>query len=341
MVSLKLFLDENEAHLVAALVDSYQRLLNATATCNSGLCAPAAGDLAPSLHRIEQSISSQSRPAEVISAQQLAERHLHAWQDRTQDYLRQKTAEMKDLMVLVAKTAEQVAERDQNHNRNLRGLTTRLKDIAGLEDITRLRASLIASVEEMSKTVEQMSRETEQTRRALEGELANYRSRLEKTEQAAQVDPLTGLANRRRLETELTLRSRREQPFAVVLLDLNGFKQINDTYGHLAGDQLLRQFASELQQVCAQTDLAGRWGGDEFLVILNGDSTHASSLCQRIEQWVWGAYPLRPDRSSPAVKVHVTASHGYAVWSPGLDLQQLMVLADRAMYQCKALARRA
>lgn len=293
VVAPKTVLDSQDEQLLGALVDSYQRLLAATANCNSGLCPQSAGDLAANLRLLEQSITLQSMPADVLWAQENAERHLHAWHDRTQDYLRQKAAEMKDLMVLAAKTAESVGERDQKHNRNLKGLTERLKDIAELEDVTRLRASLMASVEEMSKTVEQMTRETEQTKRALEVELSNYRSRLAHTEQAAMLDPLTGLANRRRLEGDLALRIRRGQPFCLLLIDLNGFKAINDTHGHLAGYQILRQFASELSQVCHQSDLVGRWSGDEFLVLLNGMRSQGELMVQRIEQWVWGTYPIK------------------------------------------------
>jgi diguanylate cyclase (GGDEF)-like protein len=341
VVSLKPFLDSPERQLIAALVDSYQRLLAATAESNASLCAQSAGELAPTLRLLEQSISEHSRPTEIVSAQQTAERELAAWQGRTQDYLRQKAAEMKDLMMLIARTAESVAERDQRHNRNLQGLTERLKSIAELEDISRLRSSLVASVEEISRTVQQMSRDTEQTRRALEEQLSQYRERLEKTEHAAHIDALTGLANRRRIETDLAARIRLGQPFAAILMDLNGFKQINDTHGHLAGDQLLRHFASELRQVCHQSDLVGRWGGDEFLILTAGAQAQADNLRQRIEQWVWGSYPLKPQPGQPAVKVDVRAAIGIALWQPGLDAAQLLAAADQAMYQAKALARRA
>ncbi len=335
MVSLKPYLDSSEAQLVGALVDAYQRLLLATAGCNAELCAQSAGDLSARLHLIEESISTASRPGEVLSAQQGAEEALHAWRDRTQDYLRTKAGEMKDLMMLIAQTAETVAERDQSHNKKLKGLTESLKTIAELEDITRLRSSLIASVEVMTRTLEQMTRDTEQTRQALEQELAQYRSRLEETKQAALIDPLTGLANRRSIESDLALRVRRGQPFALLMLDINGFKQINDQYGHLAGDQLLRLFSSELKQVCRLTDLAGRWGGDEFIVLMSGGAAQAAMVKERIEQWVWGSYPLKVAKGAPSIKVEVRAAIGVALWQPGTAASELLRQADEAMYRAK------
>src|ERR1700730_11669586 len=88
----------------------------------------------------------------------------------------------------------------------------------------------------------------------------------------AMIDPLTGLYNRRfaeqRLAAEVSRSERRGHPLTVMTLDLNDFKHINDTYGHLAGDQVLQEFASRLNKVIRGSDLAVRLGGDEFLVLL-------------------------------------------------------------------------
>lgn len=336
MVSLKKYLDSHDEQVLAALVDSYQRLLSVTATCNTELCTQSAGDLAASLRLLEQAVSSQSRPADLIANQKKAELHLHHWRDRTTDYLRQKTAEMKELLMVVAHAAESIGERDHSHTQSLQGLTRRLQAIAELEDITRLRTSLLASVEEMSQTVQQMSRDSAQTQRALEVQVANYRSRLEQTEQEALLDPLTGLANRRRIEADLNLRILRATPFAVLLIDLNNFKQINDRFGHLAGDQLLHQFASELRQSFRQCDLVGRWGGDEFLVLVSGQVEEAQAARSRIEQYVWGVYTLTVSPGKSDIKVDISASIGIAAWQPGLSSAQVVEQADQAMYEQKA-----
>src|SRR5437879_3153250 len=88
----------------------------------------------------------------------------------------------------------------------------------------------------------------------------------------AMIDPLTGLYNRRfaeqRLAAEVARSERRGHPLTVLTLDLNNFKEINDTYGHPAGDQVLQEFASRLNNVIRGSDLAVRLGGDEFLVVL-------------------------------------------------------------------------
>jgi diguanylate cyclase (GGDEF)-like protein len=103
----------------------------------------------------------------------------------------------------------------------------------------------------------------------------------------ATTDTLTGLHNRRYVLAELTKavqRARRiEQRFAVVLFDLDGFKQINDTQGHAAGDAVLKKAAASLQSVTREGDVLGRYGGDEFLLITYGDLPQADSLPSRAD----------------------------------------------------------
>jgi diguanylate cyclase (GGDEF)-like protein len=106
----------------------------------------------------------------------------------------------------------------------------------------------------------------------------------------ATTDPLTGIANRRRvmeeLEATLARASRSRQPFAVVLLDLDGFKRINDEQGHPAGDVVLRKTAAALQGVTRQGDLLGRYGGDEFMLVIHGELTPEDPLIHRAAEAV-------------------------------------------------------
>src|SRR5260370_3909468 len=101
----------------------------------------------------------------------------------------------------------------------------------------------------------------------------------------AMVDPLTGLYNRRfaeqRLAAEVARSERKGHPLTILTLDLNNFKQINDTYGHPAGDQVLQEFAARLNNVIRGGDLSVRLGGDEFLVLLPERTSHQWQLVLR------------------------------------------------------------
>ena len=172
----------------------------------------------------------------------------------------------------------------------------------------------------------------------VKGQVAEARSAAAAMTELANTDVLTGIANRRQLHTALQERLAEaeaapgEDPLAVVLLDLDHFKQINDTHGHDAGDAVLRRVALTLAEVVRPTDLLGRWGGEEFLVIAPRTSpADAAALAERCRASL-------ADTAFPVVG-RVTASLGVAMHRPGDSAWQLLRRADDALYGAKASGR--
>jgi diguanylate cyclase (GGDEF)-like protein len=154
----------------------------------------------------------------------------------------------------------------------------------------------------------------------------------------AVTDELTDLANRRRfmeaLRQEVARSARLETPLALVLFDLDHFKQINDRSGHQKGDDVLRAAADVIRERVRETDLAARIGGEEFAVILPGTGlAGAVALAEH----------LRRDLSRgvvvPGVDQTLTASFGVAEHRPGELAETLIGIADRALYRAKAEGR--
>ena len=151
----------------------------------------------------------------------------------------------------------------------------------------------------------------------------------------ARLDPLTQLPNRRSFEEHLeqaTARARRSgRPLTLVFLDLDGFKRINDTLGHAAGDQVLVEVAQRLKSCVRTTDHVSRLGGDEFTVILEESGTADDRLaqCERL----LGA--LSQPHALAGGSVVATPSLGVAVYLPGEALPALRARADAAMYEAK------
>ncbi len=138
----------------------------------------------------------------------------------------------------------------------------------------------------------------------------------------AMIDPLTGLYNRRFARSE-----RRGHPLTVLTLDLNNFKEINDTYGHPAGDQVLQEFASRLNKVIRGSDLAVRLGGDEFLVVLPECTLAQLKLVlQRL-----GSFEL----DWQGQKIPVTFSAGWKDYEMGDRPEEMLARADQALYTSK------
>ena len=118
------------------------------------------------------------------------------------------------------------------------------------------------------------------------------------------------------------------------IFDLDNFKQTNDLYGHPAGDSLLRQFATELRGFFRSSDIVSRWGGDEFLVIVDCTADEVHARIDPIRKWVCGDYTI--EVGGQKRKVKVDASIGVASWRTGETAGELVARADAAMYQEKA-----
>ena len=155
-------------------------------------------------------------------------------------------------------------------------------------------------------------------------------------EQQALVDSLTGLANRRlctaALEKELARAERFGEPLALVLTDIDDFKDINDRWGHPTGDEVLKAFAETLQASVREIDLAGRWGGEEFALLLPGtDLSGGHDLAERVRRRI-----VRKKFTAPnGERIRVTASFGVAAFPEATTQDQLVAASDGALYEAK------
>jgi diguanylate cyclase (GGDEF)-like protein/PAS domain S-box-containing protein len=149
-------------------------------------------------------------------------------------------------------------------------------------------------------------------------------------------DALTGLANYREfmetLDSEVRRAERGNHTFALLLLDLDELKAINDKYGHLAGNRALKRLSEVIKDHCRATDLAARYGGDEFAVVLiDADPGMANRIAQRVER------VMRDERERP----FLTVSIGIGIYpDEGRTAAQLLEAADRSLYKHKQAARR-
>lgn len=162
---------------------------------------------------------------------------------------------------------------------------------------------------------------------------AALRRQLREVFREAQTDPLTGLANRRALrlalDRELARAARYGHPCAVLVLEIDRFKQINDRFGHLQGDEALRKVAATLRSSCRATDVLSRFGGDEFVVVMpHTPMDEGRRVGERVRRDVEEFTLLRG--------FHLTLSAGLAVYADhAQDSRALLEAADQAMYRVK------
>ncbi|MFW5660853.1 MAG: diguanylate cyclase, partial [Oceanicaulis sp.] len=169
----------------------------------------------------------------------------------------------------------------------------------------------------------------------------SLRDRLEESLEMAVTDPLTGLFNRRyvlsRLRQGLDALERSGEPVSVALIDIDHFKRINDTFGHQAGDRVLKGFSERLGRELRAVDIAGRYGGEEFLVIFAG-----APLCAAMEAAERARAAMARDpflMASSGESMAVTLSAGVAEAAPGDDVEDVLARADAALYEAKASGR--
>ncbi len=157
-----------------------------------------------------------------------------------------------------------------------------------------------------------------------------------KLEAVAVIDELTGLFNRRRFfnlfQREIAYAKRYEQPLSLLMIDIDHFKKVNDQYGHPAGDRVLKKAAELMRQEVRAVDVVGRWGGEEFVILLHKtDPQQAFATAERLRESIAAA-----DMDTGKKIIHVTVSLGIAGADYcNLDIDEMIKQADQAMYRAK------
>jgi diguanylate cyclase (GGDEF)-like protein len=222
--------------------------------------------------------------------------------------------------------------------RALGDLEAALDHFERYEQLERLRAtSQLRAQSELFVTRAEAQRAQWEAAQA-QAEAARQREQAQAATERAERDPLTGLGNRHLLERRfgelLPAAEQQRQPFAVVLLDLDHFKRVNDRHGHAGGDAVLAAIGALLRESTRAGDVLARLGGEEFVLLLPGLAPlHAVDLCERLrERIAHQAWPGLPEAE------RITASLGLAHAAP-YDAGELLRRADAALYQAKRSGR--
>jgi diguanylate cyclase (GGDEF)-like protein len=193
-------------------------------------------------------------------------------------------------------------------------------------------AILMSAVSVLSVNIARM-------RKRLSARTAELREALDRIQYLAHHDELTRISNRRHLSERLADEQRRQTqdgpPMSLVLIDIDHFKSVNDRFGHAAGDAVLRHFASALQGALRASDFAGRWGGEEFLIVTpQANARTAEVLVERLRTAL-----ARTSFDAIAPGLGITFSAGVSECAPGEDLHVAIERADRRLYQAKQAGR--
>jgi diguanylate cyclase len=220
------------------------------------------------------------------------------------------------------------------HGNTLKGLSEQIREVQDFEGAKHIVDLMILE----SKALINSGSTLQNRMKISSADLQQLYRELEKSQQEAQTDSLTGLINRRGLEKRFELeRIRAKQnniAFSIIMVDIDHFKRVNDTFGHLVGDSLLRGISQILKNQLRRNDLAARYGGEEFLILLpETDLAGATAVAGKIQKGLstkeWKLKESGKSMGSITVSMGISV---YAMNEPGTDM---IKRADQALYMAK------
>src|SRR3974377_1186962 len=172
----------------------------------------------------------------------------------------------------------------------MRNVAGRLQTASESDNVATCPALVPRQSAELTRLADETQRRSQEVANQLRRQVAELSSGLDRARNEARRDVLTGLINRRALEELFQDCERRPTARCLILLDIDRFKSVNDHFGYLAGDELLRQIAGRLQSILAPSAVAARWGGDEFIVLIEGGPTAGMSVARNLNRQLCRSY---------------------------------------------------
>ncbi|MGC4048442.1 MAG: GGDEF domain-containing protein [Paludibaculum sp.] len=243
------------------------------------------------------------------------------------------TVDLEEVLAMLTSARASLSGGHESREDGLRNIASNLDAASKLDEIEELRARIRLEAQRVNELVATMHLDNQRMLMELDEEMHRYRRRLRDVADSANRDALTGLANRRLLHDRLAEITGTDEPLCLLLIDFNRFKLINDTHGHLAGDELLRAFSARLLKQLRQDDTAARWGGDEFVIVLPCRLADAMSRSKALEQNLAGDYRIQVGGND--LRIRLTLSIGIAEYRPGETVDQLLARADQSLYTHK------
>lgn len=258
-------------------------------------------------------------------------------------HLDAKRRDIQNLQTTLAKQVLETIAQNEEFGVLLEIVLGELQQSAEMQDLEDLRWTLIREVEKLNKGHHELAEKLDSTHHYLqliESDSRQLSDELTRVRLLSLTDELTGLPNRRaflrRLEDEVARVQRYGFPLSLALIDLDHFKQINDQYGHAAGDEVLTTYSKQILSIFRHHDLVARYGGEEFAVLLpNTDSEGSQRALNKVKRRAQETQCRLGEEPTPVP----TFSAGVSLYKPGETVGAFIERADKALYRAKRLGR--
>ena len=281
------------------------------------------------LNRLRARLAFEANKKTLEESRDTLHQILETFRSNARHYTEALEQELNQTLALVAQAEENRSTRNVRHVDQLVDFVHQMERAVQAGNLDELRKQTA----ELRGFAESIEIDTRDALVQMRDQMREFQQRLREAELLASRDPLTGLPNRREFDRQLAARIHEQREFCVLLFDLDALKCFNDRYGHLYGDEILKQLGARLASQIRTSDFVCRWGGDEFAVILNCGLDPGIARSQQIAQWVNRPYGVAMDDRDVLVEVHVSV--GVAEYVRGDTSDQLFQRVDESMYQQK------
>ena len=236
--------------------------------------------------------------------------------------------DLRDVLTALNQAVTGFTENGSQQEEAMRSVAGRLQRASETDNVATLRILVRNQSAELTRLADETHRRSQSVADQLRRQVAELSAGLDRARNEARRDVLTGLINRRALEELFAECERQPIPRCLILLDIDRFKAVNDHYGYLAGDELLRQIAGRIQSGLEPTAVACRWGGDEFIILVEGGLPAGMKLARQLNRQICASYRVGDGKAS---NVHVQATVGLSEWRQGETADKVIRRADLAL----------
>ncbi|MGD9057440.1 MAG: GGDEF domain-containing protein [Desulfobacterales bacterium] len=291
------------------------------------------------LVELEAEFAQNPKLKKTISAFRKHSKRIRRFIDRQNRYLTEREKELKDIIDLLAKAMVTLDSDNQKYHQQIYRQSEKIEQFTRLDDIKKLKQALILEIENIRKTVRAKQDRDSRQLKSLSKQVSTLNVELRKARVDSVTDGLTGVFNRKALDHHLNSlveqNTRTPAAFAVMMVDIDDFKTINDAYGHPTGDRVLLALAQKCQGLIRNDDFIARYGGEEFVIVLPSASlTNATKKAQRICASVGDTRYALNDNKDVHI-LNITVSIGISVYQTGDTAESVITRADRALYLAK------
>jgi|HubBroStandDraft_6_1064221.scaffolds.fasta_scaffold84265_1 diguanylate cyclase (GGDEF)-like protein len=287
---------DQEVRVAFVAVDSYLSALASISSVVSGVFPDIGSEHARKLIRLRNRLAFDADVRGLIESRETLINELSAFSEKARSVYGSRTEAVQQSLALLSELKDVLAPQTNENFRTLSGLCGRIEALGGHAEADELRSAL-----------EGLGKEREMVAAGLQNQLRVLESRLKATELLASIDPLTGVGNRSELENQIAARLKVNKQFCLLLFDVDCFHAVNQKYGNVCGDELLKQVAARLSNQIRTRDFVCRWSGDEFVVIMECDLENAARRCKQISQWLSGPYRVKTDSEETRVELHMSS----------------------------------